>query len=223
MLSGGARDLPERQQTLRGTIAWSYELLEGWEKDLFAQLSIFAGGFDVTAVDAVCDIEPLPHRDTLSALGSLVECGLVQLASDVADEPRFRMLETIREYALEQLRASGRESELHTKHVRYLTRVVSEAGDIYDVGGEGWMRSLEREQDNLRAALEWVLSAEERPDDPEQPLLDIAVAFFWYLRGQLTEGRGWADLYEGAGGAHRGRSRPCQCPYDIGIVRDMAG
>jgi predicted ATPase/Tfp pilus assembly protein PilF len=193
VLSGGARDLPERQQTLRGTIAWSYELLEDWEKDLFAQASIFTGGFDVVAVDAVCDTERLPQRDTLSALGSLVEHGLVQLAGDVADEPRFRMLETIREYALEQLSASGRESELRTKQVRYLARVVNEAGESYNVGGESWMHSLEREQDNLRAALDWVISAKERPDDPEQPLLDIPVAFFWYLRGQLTEGRAWAD------------------------------
>jgi predicted ATPase len=193
VLSGGARDLPERQQTLRGTIGWSYDRMEPWEKDLFAQVSIFAGGFDVTAVEAVCDTERLPQQDALSGVSTLVECSMVQLANDVADQPRFRMLETIREYALEQLRASGRESELRTRLVRYLTRVVSEAGDIYNVGGESWMHSLEREQDNLRAALEWVISAEERPDDPEQPLLDIPVAFFWYLRGQLTEGRAWAD------------------------------
>jgi predicted ATPase len=193
VLSGGARDLPERQQTLRGTIAWSYDRMEPWEKELFAQVSVFAGGFDVTAVEAVCDTERLPQQDALSGVSTLVECSMVQLADDVAYQPRFRMLETIREYALEQLRAAGRESELRARHVRYLTRVVSEAGDIYNVGGEGWMRSLEREQDNLRASLDWVMAAEERPDDPEQPLLDIPVAFFWFLRGQLTEGRAWAD------------------------------
>jgi predicted ATPase len=210
VLSGGARDLPERQQTLRGTIAWSYDLLEDWEKELFAQVSIFGGGFDVSAVDSVCDTEALPQRDTLSALGSLVEHGLVQLANDVADEPRFRMLETIREYALEQLRASGREADLRTRHARYFERVSGEAArHLYTMGGEEWMSPLEREQDNLRAALEWIIEARLRPDDPERPLLNTGLAFFWFLRGQLTEGREWAE-------------RLCERAEESGDQRDLA-
>ena len=197
LLSAGPRDLPERQQTMRNAIEWSYELLEEWEKDLFAQLSVFAGSFCADAVEAVCDISRLPEdHDTLSALAALAEHSLASFIQDAGDRPRMRMLEVVRDYARERLHEAGREEEFRARHVRHFTDLVTHAESaLYTVGGETWMPTIQQDEDNIRAALAAVLASppERGPDEPERPLLNITLAFYWYLRGQLTEGREWAE------------------------------
>lgn len=194
VLSAGPRDLPERQQTMRSAIGWSYDLLEDWEKDLFAKASVFSGGFSVDAAEIVCACPDLPDGDLLSALASLAEHSLISLAHGAIDAPRFHMLEVVRDYALERLREAGLEAELRARHVRYFAGVVDQAESIFYIeGGERWMPRIEAEQDNLRAALEWTLIAPgDSGADPDHPIVNVTLAFYWYLAGHLTEGRGWA-------------------------------
>lgn len=218
VLSSGPRDLPARQQTMRSAIEWSYDLLEDWEKDLFAQVAVFSGGLSLEAAEAVCDCPGIPEGDLITALASLAEHSLLTLVHGAIDAPRFRVLEVVREYALEQLRAAGREAELRARHVRHFTSVVNEAESIfYTEGGERWMPRIETEQDNLRAALEWVLTAPgDSGADPDHPLVNITLAFYWYLTGHITEGRGWAERLLGRA-AHTGDER------DLGNALQAAG
>src|SRR5437660_1342119 len=133
--SRGARDLPERQQTLRNTIAWSYDLLEAGEQQLFRRLSVFAGGFTLEAVQAVCVFEafetssPAQADDgaVLEQLAHLLDKSLVQAQQGIGGEPRFTLLETIREYATEQLVASGEEAALQQRHAHYFLKLAEEA------------------------------------------------------------------------------------------------
>lgn len=194
VLSSGPRDLPARQQTMRNTIQWSYDLLEPWEKHLFAQVSVFSGGFSTTAAEAVCDCRDIPDGDLLTALASLAEHSLLSLVHGAIDAPRFRMLEVVREFALEKLRADGDEAATRARHVRYFAGMMDDAETVfYRVGGERWMDLVDAEQDNLRAALEWTLSAPgTSAADPDRPIANITLAFYWYLTGHFSEGRDWS-------------------------------
>jgi predicted ATPase len=195
-LTGGASDLPQRQRTIRDTIGWSYELLESWEKDVFAQVSVFAGGFSLHAAEAVCDVTNVPGGDVLSALTSLVERSLLGLGGVETGQTRFQMLEVIRDFAVERLREAGTETALRSRHAAHFGRVLAEVEQVFcTVGGEEWSARIERDQDNLRAALEWslIVRPEDYTPDADWPLLNVAMTFYWYLRGSLTEGRQWAD------------------------------
>jgi predicted ATPase len=201
LLSRGARDLPQRQQTLRTTIAWSYDLLEAGEQQLFRRLAVFVGGFTLEAVQAVC-FPPAPDASsseqgdeegaTLEQLAQLLDKSLVQgQQGTTSGEPRFTMLETIREYATEQLAASGEEAAVRERHAQYFLRLSEEAElHLYrPAGRESWLERLEPEDANLRVALAW---CEARPDRVETGLrLAGALAWYWYLRGSLHEGRTW--------------------------------
>jgi non-specific serine/threonine protein kinase len=172
----GGRDAETRQQTLRATIEWSYELLSVEERTLFARLSVFRSGCTLEAAEQVAQAD----LDTLQAL---VEKSLLRHAED-----RFWMLETIREYATERLEESGEDDELWRQHAEWFLALAEEAEPNLHGSGRTaeWLDRLEREHDNLRAALDWLEASGER----ERALrLAGAVSWFWAMRGHLVEGR----------------------------------
>ena len=189
LLTGGARDLPDRHQTLRNTIAWSHDLLDEHERRLFRHLSAFVGGWTVEAAEAVCDLGDPGDLDVdlLDGLESLSSKNLVRRGEDSNGEARFWMLETIREYALERLEGSGDEAHVRRRHARhYLGMAERAAPELRGAEQGAWLDRLEAEHDNLRMALRF--SVEE--DEAEIGLrLGGALAHFWEVRGHRTEGR----------------------------------
>jgi predicted ATPase/DNA-binding XRE family transcriptional regulator len=199
LLRGGARDLPERQQSLRGTIAWSYDLLDPGEQALFRRLAVFAGGFALEAVEAVCGSEEDERGEisVLETLASLVDNSLLVSPSESAtfqkdEEPRFAMLETIREYALERLQSSDEGEEAYRKHACYYVDLGDaakpEASNL--LGGVSKFARLETEHDNLRAALGWALQNREAEMGAR---LALSVWWFWIESGYLSDGRRWIE------------------------------
>jgi predicted ATPase len=185
LLGGGPRDLPARQQTLRATLDWSYSLLSIRERRRFARLGVFVGGATHEAVEVVCGT---PRRgDALADVTALVEQSLLRQQADAEGEPRFAMLETIREYALEQLAASGEETRTHARHAAYYLGLAEAAvPQLRGPEQAGWLDRLEAEHDNLRAAFEWHL----RSGGIEEALrLGAALHWLWDRRGYLGEGR----------------------------------
>ena len=190
LLTGGARDMPARHQTLRATIDWSYNLLHADEQRLFERLAVFTGGCTLEAAAAV-GLADDTGSDMLDRLQLLVDQSLLQQAEGPMGEPRFRMLETIREYAWERLVASGEVEVLRQRHAEYF-RQLAEAAEAKFRGvhqGE-WMARLAAEQDNLRAALIWVV---ERREGETALRLAGALGYFWTASGQLSEGRQWIE------------------------------
>ena len=157
LLTGGSRDLPERQQTLRGTVEWSYELLSAAEQKLFRRLSVFASGCTIEAAEAVCNAPNDFESDPLDAIASLADKSLLQQSEPPEGEARFAMLETLREYALERLADSGEEAATRCAHAAYCL-VLAEEGGGQLAGAERrvWMNRFDLEQDNFRAALDWL-------------------------------------------------------------------
>jgi predicted ATPase len=190
LLTGGARDLPARHQTLRGAIDWSYDLLDADEKTLFRRLAVFCCSCTLDAAEAVCNTSG--DLDVLNGLASLVDQSLLQ-PSDVHGEPRFGMLETIREYALERLADSGEAKVIQRQHANFFVALAEEAEPKLN-GAEQmtWLNRLEAEHDNLRAALGWALEREGA--DAELGLrLAAALGPFWFMRGHWTEARRWLE------------------------------
>jgi predicted ATPase/transcriptional regulator with XRE-family HTH domain len=186
LLSGGRRDLPIRQQRMRDAIAWSDDLLEPSARALLRQLSVFAGSWSLEAAEAVVD----PAHEVLDGLRVLVESSLV-IAIDAEGEPRYRMLDTIHDYATEQLAASGERAALQERHAAYFVRLAELAEpELQDRNQEMWRRRLEQDHDNLRAALAWLLISE-RVEDALR--LAGAIWRFWQLRGDVREGRHWLE------------------------------
>jgi predicted ATPase len=187
LLTGGARDLPERQQTLRAAMDWSYDLLSGAEQKLFRRLSVFLGGCNLEGVEAVCDTKSDLDLDLLDGMASMVDKSLVQQLEQTNGESRFAMLETIREYALEKLEASGEKALTKRAHAAYCL-VLAEEGATEHSGVEDWERleGFAFEHDNFRAGLEWLTET----GDAEWGLrLGAALFRFWEMREYLTEGR----------------------------------
>jgi predicted ATPase/class 3 adenylate cyclase len=210
LLTGGAKDLPARQQTLRNTIEWSYDLLSEGEKKLFRRLAVFVGGRTLEAVEAVCNANGDLGVDVLEGVQSLVDKSLLQEREGVGGEPRFVMLETIHEFAREKLRESGESKLISTEHALYFVRLTEEAGDplAWNVGREllEWLDQLEVEHDNIRSALAWT---RETNDVEIGHRLGGAVWRFWSIRGHLSEGRGqlaWMIGLEGGGAGKRGQA-----------------
>jgi predicted ATPase len=186
LLTGGGRDMPARQQTLRATIAWSYGLLSAHEQRLFARLSVFAG-CSLEAVEAVCNAEG--ELDVLESVAALVEQSLLRSEAGPEDEPRFRMLQTIREYAAAQLEAGGKAEETRRRHAAYyLSQAEEAAPELTGPEQVAWLERLERDLDNLRAALGW---AREHSQITSGLRLAGALARFWRERGYGSEGLGW--------------------------------
>ena len=180
LLADGPRDLPARQQTLRTAIAWSYDLLDECEQARFRQLAVFAGGCDLEAAEAVCVAST--DEDTLDALTSLAAKSLLLTRED--GEPRFAMLETIQEYALERLDEDAEGSQVRERHAAYYVELAERAQS--EGQQAAWLARLEREHDNLRAALRWLVA--QRATN-QAMRLTAAIWRFWYVRGHLTEGR----------------------------------
>ena len=196
LLTGGARDLPERQQTLRSTLDWSFDLLSGGEQALFARLGVFAGTFDLPAAEAVgaATADPaVPGRagHVMDTLGSLVDSSLVQ--PQVSDgEPRFGLLETIREYALERLRDGADWREAHDRHAAYFLALAEPApAELQGPGQLVWLERLETEHGNLGAAMSWLVEQ----DQLESAIhLSWATWRFWWLRGHAEELASYVDI-----------------------------
>src|SRR5215218_6173572 len=189
LLTGGARDLPVRQRTLRGAIEWSHTLLGDGEKTLFARMAVFSGGRTLEAVEAVCDaLDDLPV-DAFEGVSSLLDKNLLRQEEGPEGEPRFVMLETIHEYAREKLQESGEAEEIGRAHTEYFLALVEEAEPEL-VGAEqvAWMDRLEAEHDNLRAALSRSLKA---GDSGSALRIGGALWRFWNVRGHFSEGRRW--------------------------------
>ncbi len=203
LLSGGPADLPDRQRTLRATLAWSYDLLALPEQTLFRRLAIFTGGWTLTAAEAICADERLTASATLELLESLMRHSLVQAqrpagaragADASADDPdalRFGMLETVREYAAGLLAASGEEEATARRHRDWYLRAVL---DIFPRWYDRQRADpLERELDNLRAALRWTIA---RGDSAAGLLLGVGGWTLWFAYGLYHEGRAWmAELF----------------------------
>jgi predicted ATPase/uncharacterized protein HemY len=188
LLTGGPRDLPARQQTMRNAIAWSYDLLAGAEQRLFRRLSAFAGGCTLEAAEAVCNPDGDLGVDPLEGLTALVDNSLLQAVESAGGERRFRMLETIREYGLECLEASLEAAALRRQHAAYALELAERAEpELKGRAQAQWLARLDGEHDNMRAALGWTREAGE-------VLLGLrlagALSRYWYLRGHLSEGRG---------------------------------
>lgn len=190
MLSSGARDLPERHQTLRGAIAWSYDLLDESEKDLFAQLSVFHGGWTLEAFERVCMVEG--DADLFDIFESLLGKSLVQQRTGSDGEPRFHLLETIREFALELLGASGEIESTRLRHAAYVLRLADEADRLL-LRPESYAlyARLDDDIDNLRTALDFLSQREDRVDDYFRAV--IGLGRYWGLRCYLREGLAYAQ------------------------------
>ena len=187
LLTGGGADRPARHQTLRAALDWSHELLGGPSRELLARLSIFRGGFDFQAVEAIAAIEP--RLDPIDELGLLAEHSLVR-SEDVGGEPRFTVLEAIREYAGERLSEAGRFETVAAEHARTFQELARLLGPaVTRTDGFDHLVRLELEHDNMRAALRWTLDSGSR-----DAALNMVAALwrFWHLRGHIVEGRQWA-------------------------------
>ncbi|HEY0070101.1 MAG TPA: tetratricopeptide repeat protein, partial [Chloroflexia bacterium] len=209
LLTGGARDLPARQQTLRGAIQWSYDLLDAEEKALFARLGVFVGGCDLNGIEAVYQGAESANGsgapdivDLLTQVESLLDKNLIQQVKRHAgqsDEPRFTMLEMMRQYALERLAESGQEAEVREAHAYYYLDLATTAEpELKGASQATWLDRLEAEHDNLRAALTWFA---ERGDAQNGLQMAGMLWRFWYVRSYFTEGRRWLALFLSMPGA----------------------
>jgi len=220
LLASAMRDTPDRQRTLRATIAWSYNLLTPQEQALFRRLAVFVGGFTLAAAEAICAEADDPGGatlDVLEALASLTDSSLVQPVEGDATGGRFRLLETIRADALERLEASAEHDALRRRHAAYMADIAEQAlPGFFGPRRETWLARLDGEADNLRAALAWSTKAgagagagqilsgaapASRSTDAAQEgqrgavglRLAGALAWYWVVRGRLQEGRRWAE------------------------------
>jgi predicted ATPase/Tfp pilus assembly protein PilF len=190
LLTGGPRDLPARQQTLRSAIDWSYGLLTEPERSLFRRLSVFRGGARFEAIEAISGAGQSLEDDPLDVLDSLIGKSLLVRADGQRGEPRFGMLETIAEFALEKLLEDAREAEAILREHTALYQALAEEAEPRLVGGEqvAWLGRLDEEHDNMRAVLQ---RGRERGDAETMLRLCSALWRFWWMRGHLSEGRSW--------------------------------
>ncbi|HKP51135.1 MAG TPA: tetratricopeptide repeat protein [Chloroflexia bacterium] len=193
LLTGGDKDLPLRQQTLRSAIAWSYDLLTAEERMLFYRMAVFQGGRTLEALKAVCNYDGRIITNILHGVSGLVHKHQLQQREGSVGEPRFWMLETIHEYASEKLSESGEEEALRKEHACYIMRLAEEAEPHLKGKNQlNWLSRLEDERDNIRAALRWVraTSASEDAEDRIEVGLRLAGSIwqFWYMHGYFSEG-----------------------------------
>ena len=197
LLAGGGDNLPKRQQTMRNTINWSYDLLTLEEKTLFARLAIFEGGWTLDAAEAI-----VGTADVLTQLLSLLHKSML-VRCMVGEEVRFHMLETVREYAREHLNSSAEAELLRERHLNYYLKLAQIAQpELENAQSQVWLERLDQEHDNLRAALQWALERENQRDTAVT--LAATLGIFWKNRGYWSEGRRWLN----AALAHGGNASP---------------
>ena len=191
LLTGGGRDRPERQQTLRGAIAWSHDLLDPAQQTLFRRLAVFAGGWTLDAAEAVTGFGSDPPLAVFDGLDALHDTSLIRLQEpvdrDAAADPRFAMLQTIQEFATEQLVASGELAQAKEAHASwFLDLAIAAEPHLPGPSAVSWLDRLESEHDNLRGALDWLRG---QGDGDRAVTLAAALWRFWWLRGHVAEGR----------------------------------
>jgi predicted ATPase len=207
-LREGARDLPVRQRTLRDTIAWSHSLLSADARLLFARLAVFVGSADLAAIEQVAN--PHGRLDTLDVITELVDQSLVQAVGEAA-EPRFGMLETIREFAVELLEASGTAGDYRTGHQAHYLELAERGNAALGTAAQvEWLERLGRENDNFRAVLRRALR---RQDAASALRMGRALASYWYISGSYGEGRDWMEQVAGLATAQ---------PYERAVARTIA-
>ena len=202
LLTAGDRNVPERQRTLRRTIEWSYEQLDADARRMFTRLTVFAGGADLEAVEAVANPAGELGLDTIEGLASLNDNNLVRTVETPDGESRFGMLETIREYGLERLAESGEESAIRRRFAEHWIEVAERASEaLLGPDQAAWTRQLERDHDNFRSAVSWAVQSGEA----ELGLtLGIALRDYWRLGGHVREGVRWlGELLKLPGSAGR--------------------
>lgn len=191
LLTGGARDLPARQRTLRNTLDWSYSLLNPDEQRLYARLGVFVGGFTLEAAEAVCN--PDNRLDVMEGVLSLVNNSLLQQSKSEQGQSRYRMLETIRAYALEKLEEHADLAEMRRQHAQFYAAMVIQETDkkLFSPEATFWLNWIESQYDNIHAALVW------SQESPQSFALGLQLAadliWFWYRRGYFNEGRTWTE------------------------------
>jgi predicted ATPase/class 3 adenylate cyclase len=196
LLTAGSRDLPERQQTLRGAIAWSYDLLEPGTRRLLCRLSVFVGGCELELADDVCGPADEIGIDVLDGIATLVDQSLLRV-EDAGETPRYVMFDAIREYAAEMLQANGECDAIEERRSRAFLELAEEAApQLAGADQRRWLDRLEREHDNLRATIMW---AANKPDPDVAVRVAFALWRFWQQRGYLNEGQTRLDDLRGRG------------------------
>jgi predicted ATPase/class 3 adenylate cyclase/Tfp pilus assembly protein PilF len=191
LLTGGARDLPERQRTLRATIEWSFALLDEGERVLFGRLAVFSGGRTLEAIEAICDAEGDLPADAFEGVSSLLDKSLLRQEEGPNEEPRFVMLETVHEFAREKLEESSEAEQIKHAHAQYFLALAEKAvPELMGANQLEWLERLEIEHDNVRAALSWML---ERGETELALQLGAAFSWFWEWRSYYAEGRRWLE------------------------------
>jgi predicted ATPase/class 3 adenylate cyclase len=214
LLTGGPRSLPVRQQTLRSTIQWSYDLLGPREQALFHLLSVFVDGWQLSAAEALCQEIGQVDLDVLNTLSALLDNSLIQAGEDGAEELRFQMLQTVREFGLERLTASRELERTRVAHARYFLALAERAEpELHGPNQAIWVDRLEHEHDNLREALEWALEKviDEKVAERREIGMRLSAALkeFWLILGYYREARTFLEralaLSEGTNTALRAR------------------
>jgi predicted ATPase/DNA-binding CsgD family transcriptional regulator len=192
VLSGGPRDQPARLQTMRGAIAWSYNLLTEEQKVLFRRLAVFVGGGPQAAAEAVCGPGDEPETDGFEVLSALADSSLLRLGEGADGEPRFRLLETTRDFAFEQLVANGEEESTRRRHAAWYLAMAEGAWPAFAhrVDQTQWLNRMDVEHGNLRAALAWL---HQTGDVGTALALSGRLFWFWYVRGHIREGCQWLE------------------------------
>ncbi|MBV9582291.1 MAG: helix-turn-helix domain-containing protein, partial [Chloroflexi bacterium] len=200
VLIGGAADLPQRQQTLRGAIAWSYDLLDPAEQAVFRRLSVFAGGCTLEAAEALCGHsgQPSDHCavvatiDVLNRLASLIDKSLLAFEAGAHNQPRYTMLETVREFGLEQLAAAGEDAMIRERHATFYEELVRRAAPHFLAAEQlEWLARVDDEFDNLRTCLAWLLESDQFERGQR---LTGSLWCFWSIH-RVTEGREWLTRF----------------------------
>jgi non-specific serine/threonine protein kinase len=190
LLTRGSRTAPPRQQTLRATLDWSYDLLPETERTVFRRLAVFAGSYSLEAAEAVCAGEGVAEAEVLDLLTHLVERSLVSV-QDRRDKTRYRLLEPLRQYARDRLAETGDEPAVRRRHGHWYAALAARAGTELTGPDQGrWLDRLAIEHDNLRAAFDWSLDQSDAAGAAE---ITVGIWQFWLLRGHLHEGRRWVE------------------------------
>jgi ATP/maltotriose-dependent transcriptional regulator MalT len=221
VLTGGTQDAPTRQQTLRNTIAWSYDLLSAQEQQLFQRLGVFVGGCSLEAIEALCTTLDGAADQALDGVSSLLDKNLLQRTEQEREEPRLLMLETIREYAWEALAANEEAEAVRQAHAVYYLRLAEEAEpQLKGAQQVRWWQRLEQELENLRAALSWLIGQEEG----ELALrLCAALWWFWNIRGHWSEGGRWLEAVLGLPQAQARTTRRAKALTGAGVLASRQG